>query len=123
MLSRRHIRIKVLQALYTYFSAHDQFKPKEVEIQLQSNINDIYKLYLDLLLFVREFIFFVEKYDDEVKASYIHAEEEMNINVRLYQNPLSVFLMKNEILTKVLEKEKIAWDQEYENVIRKVFLD
>jgi transcription antitermination protein NusB len=123
MLSRRHIRIKVLQALYTYFSAQGEFKPKEVENQLQSNINDIYKLYLDLLLFVREFIVFVEKYDDEVKASYIHADEDMNINVRLYQNPLSLFLLNNEILTKVLEKEMIVWDQEYENVIRKVFLD
>ena len=123
MLSRRHIRIKVLQALYTYFSAQGQFKPREVENQLQSSINDIYRLYLDLLLFVREFIFFVEKYDDEVKASYLHTAEEMNINYRLYQNPLSLILMKNETLTKVLEKEKIAWDQEYENVIRKVFID
>jgi len=123
MLSRRHIRIKVLQALYTYFSAQDQFKPKEVEHQLQANINDIYRLYLDLLLFVREFIFFAEKYDDEVKASYLHTAEELNINYRIYQNPLSVVLMKNETLTKVLEKEKIAWDQDYENVIRKVFLD
>jgi transcription antitermination protein NusB len=123
MLSRRHIRIKVLQALYTYFSAQGQFKPKEVENQLQSSINDIYRLYLDLLLFVREFIFFVEKYDDEVKASYLHTAEEMNINYRLYQNPLSLILMKNDTLTKMLEKEKIAWDQEYDNVIRKVFID
>jgi N utilization substance protein B len=123
MLSRRHIRIKVLQALYTYFSAQGEFKPKEVENQLQSNINDIYKLYLELLLFVREFIFFVEKYDDEVKASYIHPDAELNINIRLYENPLSAFLLNNETLTKELEKEHISWDTENENVIRKVFLD
>jgi N utilization substance protein B len=123
MLSRRHIRIKVLQALYTYFSAPDQFKPKEVETQLQSNINDIYRLYLNLLLFVRELLFFAEKYDDEVKASYLHAADELNINIRLYQNPISLILMNNNNLTKILEKEKIIWEQDYENIVRKVFLD
>jgi transcription antitermination protein NusB len=123
MLSRRHIRIKVLQALYTYFSAQGQFRKKEVENQLQSSIDDIYRLYLDLLMFVKEFIFFVEKYDDEVKASYLHAPEEMNINYRLYQNSLSLILLNNNTLTKVLDKEKIFSDADYENVIRKVFLD
>ena len=52
MLNRRHLRVKVLQALYAYFQSNDPNYVK-LEENLMKSIEKIYLLYLYFLLFVR----------------------------------------------------------------------
>ncbi len=53
MISRRQLRIKVLQTLYAYYQAeNDQLNQAEKE--LQKNINKSYDLYHYLLIMIME---------------------------------------------------------------------
>jgi N utilization substance protein B len=52
MLSRRHIRVKVLQALYMYYNGKDDLTG--LIKATDKNINQLYELYLYLLLFLEE---------------------------------------------------------------------
>jgi N utilization substance protein B len=49
MLNRRHLRIKVLQALYAYFQS-DEENYRRTENELLGSIEKIYDLYIFLLL-------------------------------------------------------------------------
>lgn len=50
MLNRRHLRIKVLQMLYSYFNDEDSTDIQLAEKNLLSSIERIYDLYIYLLL-------------------------------------------------------------------------
>ena len=50
MLNRRHLRIKVLQMLYSYFNDEDSTDIQLAEKNLLNSIERIYDLYIYLLL-------------------------------------------------------------------------
>lgn len=123
MLNRRHIRVKVMQSLYSYWSSDGTLDKDEVERDLNKNLEELFNLYLYILLFLRELACFVDRYDDEVKSRVIPLAKEININSRFYQNPIISCILENSILTETLEKHKQIWDPEDNNILRKVFLD
>lgn len=123
MLNRRHIRVKVMQSLYSYFSSPEDKTFLHVEDSLLKNINRLYDLYLYLLLLVREIALFAERYDDEIKSALIPSAREINVNSRFYSNQIVLKLNESKKFNSLLENHKIIWDNENVNIIRKVFHD
>lgn len=122
MLSRRHIRIKVLQSLYAYWTSGEEADRKQVQKNLEWNLHQLYDLYLYLLLFLLELGKFVSKYDSESKAKHIPAAQELHHHSRLYENNIMQALLNSKTLEKKLEWRSIFWDGD-NDLLRKVFLD
>ena len=66
MLNRRHLRIKVLQALYAYFQSDEENYVKSEEEMLKA-IEKIFDLYLYLLLTFDELKSFADRKIEENK--------------------------------------------------------
>ena len=66
MLTRRHLRIKVLQNLYSYYQTPDADMLQN-EKELMRSIDKIYELYLMYMQVFIEFKFFAEKELDNSK--------------------------------------------------------
>ena len=79
MLNRRHLRIKVLQALYAYFQG-DEDSIKKTENELIQAVDRIYDLYLYLLLSFGELKDIAEHRIEENKKKIRPTEEDLNPN-------------------------------------------
>jgi N utilization substance protein B len=121
MLSRRHLRIKTLQALYAFFqSGNDNIASGEKS--LNRNINKLYDLYifqLDLIIELRDFI---SQRQEEAKKKFFPSEEDLNPNTRFVDNMLIRQWDENEELLRRREKLRIHWREEV-NLLLKLYND
>ncbi len=122
MLSRRHVRVKVLQALYAYANSGDTANQEQVKKQMIQNIYQLYDLYLYLLLFLKELGLFVAKYDEENKAPYLPNLQSRGHFLRLHDNPIMQALINSRSLAGKLDWKQIAWQGD-NDLLRKVFYD
>ncbi|MEA3496139.1 MAG: transcription antitermination factor NusB [Bacteroidota bacterium] len=123
MLNRRHVRIKVLQSLYSHYSSGNEFTERETERNLTNSLYQFYNLYLYLMLFIKELALFAERYDAEKKVRHIQPTMETNINSKFYDNILVKKIIEDTFLENALSDNKIIWDTEDIDIIRKVFND
>ena len=122
MLSRRHVRIKVLQALYAYWNSGGELSQDYVRKNMEENIYKLYDLYLYLLLFLRELGQFITRYDQETKARYVPASQNFDHYLRLYENPIMQALINNKAFNNKLEWKQVVWKGD-NDLLRKVFYD
>lgn len=119
MLSRRHIRIKVMQALYGYFNASfDSIGAGEKEIML--SISRFYELFLYQLLFINEIYETAGKQSEDAKHKHIPTKEELNPNTRFLENRFLIALSKSATLQELYKKRSISWIGENE-IARRAF--
>lgn len=108
MLNRRHLRIKILQALYSYFqSDEDNFNRTEKE--LFTAIDRIYDLYLYLLLTFGELKVVAELKIEDGKSKSRPTQEDLNPNLKFVRNQIFSALENNIELRKLSEQHKISW--------------
>lgn len=115
MISRRIIRIKVLQILYAYFTSPDKSinnTEKELFFSLQKTF-DLYHYLLDLPAQVAKY---AESRIELRKNKHFPTEEDINPNTRFIDNRMINQLKENEALIKYLTKSKISWVNEPELV-------
>jgi N utilization substance protein B len=121
MLSRRHLRIKTLQALYAFFqSGNDNIATGEKS--LLRNIDKLYDLYifqLDLIIELRDFIL---QRQEDAKKKFFPSEEDLNPKTRFTENLLIRQLDDNEELLRRREKLRIKWRDEV-NLLLKLYND
>lgn len=120
MLSRRHLRIKVMQALYAYFQSNGNDLNLS-EKGLVSAINSIYDLYIYLLSAMLEVGDFARNRMEEGKQKFLPSSEEINPNTRFIENQLLIQLDVNKNLRKNINRLKINWS-EHQEIFRKIFI-
>lgn len=122
MLNRRHLRIKVLQALYAYYQS-DEENYRRTENELFAAIDRIYDLYLYLLLTLPELRMIAEHRIEENKKKIRPTEEDLNPNRKFVDNAVIRLIEENKKLRHVSEERKINWigDENHE-MFRKLFL-
>jgi transcription antitermination protein NusB len=123
MLNRRHIRIKVMQALYAYYCCGTEVNREHIMKEMRNNLHRLYQLYLYMLVFLNELTLFAERYDSDTRARLIPSGREKTLNSRLYNNLLIEKLRNNETFITLCEKNALIWDMENNNLLRKVFMD
>ena len=122
MLNRRHLRIKVLQALYAYFQA-DEENYRRTENELFDAIDRIYDLYIYLLLSIPEVKVFAERRIDENKKKIRPTAEDLNPNLKFVNNSIIQKIEDNKKLREVSESNKVNWiGDEKQEIFRKMFL-
>lgn len=94
MISRRNIRVKVMQALYTLDSTGSETNVPEANKLLRKQIEQSRKLFIYLIYFVTEVARYVEKDAHKKASKHLPTAEDLNVNTKL---------AGNELLWKILE--------------------
>lgn len=119
MLSRRHLRVKVLQALYAFFqSGNDSLQSGEK--QLVNSIDKLNEQCLYLLSFIVAVFDFASERLEEAKKKYLPTEEDLNPNMKFIKNKIYRQLSVNESFLKQEQQLKINWADSTE-LIRKFY--
>jgi N utilization substance protein B len=121
MLSRRHVRIKVMQALYSYQNEGEK-NLDQLGRQLERNVTKLYDLYLYLLLFLEELGNYMVSYDEQVKARYVREEDDQKAIHKLFNNPILQKLMNSDSFHNTAAKYKVQWNGD-EDILRRIYLD
>lgn len=123
MLNRRHLRIKVLQALYAYFqSDNDDYLKAEKE--LFGAIDRIYDLYLYLLLTFPEMRRIADYRMEENKKKIRPSEDDLNPNRKFIDNKILQLVEDSFELRKLSEERKINWlGDEKQELLRKMYME
>lgn len=120
MLNRRHLRIKVLQALYAYFQS-DEDNFRRTENEMFNAIENIYDLYLYLMLTFEELANMEERRLDELKSKIRPTEADLNPNRKFVENSVFKMLIENKSLRRAAEENKVNWvGDEHQEMFRKV---
>lgn len=117
MLYRRHLRIKALQALYSFYTGGTDDLIKG-EKELLNSINKIYELFIWQLSFMVEVRRFAAVRLEENKQKFYPTEEDLNPNVKFINNRILDNIEENKDFKKKEELYKINWADEQEIVRR-----
>ena len=121
MLSRRHLRIKVLQALYAFFlSMNDKIESGEKD--LFKSIEKIYEIFIYQLSLLIEISDFATRRMEENKKKFFPTEDDLNPNTRFIDNELIRQLADNRSYRAYHDQYKINWADE-EEMIRKLYVE
>ncbi len=107
MLSRRFLRIKTMQALYSYFK-NEKPDMKVFEKELFKSIDQVYDLYLIIInifagIYQNELLII-----DENKNKRLPSKEDLNPNRKLVSNTLLLAIYESEELKTLIEKRKLG---------------
>ena len=121
MITRRHIRLKVMQTLYSYFS-NPQNDLKIYEKVLLKDIYSISNLHVIIFSFLLELYKFAQGFLEDNKFKYIPTEEDLNPNTKFINNRVfSILIEDKELLKKVDINSRVLTKSDLD-VIRKVFV-
>ena len=115
MLNRRHIRVKVMQALYALHQSENPDLLKEEKF-LNASTAQMYDLYLILIDLLVEIHAHAKDILERSQQKMLATESEKNPNLKFVNNPVLIKLSENELLQKELKKAKLNnWrlDSEY----------
>ncbi|MEO8763997.1 MAG: transcription antitermination factor NusB [Ginsengibacter sp.] len=121
MLSRRNIRVKVMQALYTIESMNNETRPGEALQILKRNIEHSQYLFTYLAYFIVEVARFAEKDAAQKAQKHLPSANDLNINTKITGNEIIWAIIENVSFQKSVEQFKIkhAIDPE---LVRKIYL-
>lgn len=106
MLTRRHIRVKVLQSLYAlYHNDHpDLDKQEKFLLFSMGQMQDLYAVLLQLLIAIRDHS---ETYQGRVQKKMLASESEKNPSTNFIDNRLLLQLKGDEQLQKFISNKKL----------------
>ena len=122
MLSRRHIRLKVMQSLYSYFSAKEDNMPAAERAMLK-HINEVVELNLVIIALLIELVKHADNFYEEGKNKHLPSAEDLNPNRRFVDNELIALIRDDSTLMGRVSRVSGIWLKNDHDVIRKVFAE
>jgi transcription antitermination protein NusB len=119
MLSRRHLRIKALQALYGHFIKADNDLAL-AEKNLLKSTERLYELAVYQLSFLVEIVKFADKRIEENKKKFYPTQEDLNPNTKFVENAFIQKLSQNKDFLRRKNAYRINW-AEQDEMIRKAY--
>ncbi len=121
MISRRNIRVKVMQTLYTAATLEKELKPGEAQKILQQHFDESRSLLIYLTWFLTEVSRYAETYSHHRASKHILTAEDLNINTKIAGNELLWKMLEDPALKEQFAKEKPESITDKE-LIRKIYL-
>ncbi|MCX6292456.1 MAG: transcription antitermination factor NusB [Bacteroidetes bacterium] len=119
MLSRRQLRIKVLQSLYSFLqSGKNDLAAGERE--LFRSIDQVYELYLFLLLLLKELGDADLQDAEDLLHKNFPEENELKAKKRLHQSGFIAALFADATFTAEIKNRKLSWQKDHE-LVRRLF--
>lgn len=119
MISRRVLRIKVMQILYAYFIKGDQTIDKS-EKELMHSIEKTYDLYHNLLYLITAIADYALMKIEQAKNKLFPTQEDLNPNLKFVNNKVIDQISKHKALNKYLQTRKLNW-YNYPEFIKKLY--
>lgn len=113
MLSRRLLRIKVMQMLYAYFT-HGNKEIQLTEKELFHSIFKAYELYHYLLLLIIDIRDFTVNKIEFARSKYRPSDKELNQSEKFINNPVIKIIENNQQYKKFLNNNKYSWANNHE---------
>ena len=120
MLSRRHIRLKVMQSLYSYFSAKEDNMPVAERAMLK-HINEVVELNLVIIALLIELVKHADDFYEEGKKKHLPTEADLNPNRRFVDNELIALIREDNSLMNRVSKVSGIWLKNDHDIVRKLF--
>ena len=119
LVNRRYLRVKVFQSLYSYFRTENPDLQK-VERQLFDSVNELNDLYMYLVALIKEMESIASEILEANKRKQLPSPDDLNPNMRFVENRVFKVLKDSEELGLILERAKISWAEEHDD-LRRVF--
>jgi len=112
MLTRRHIRVKVMQSLYALFRNDEPNTAAEKRF-LEKSMTDMYDQFLLDLSLLLEVKNFAQDYLEKSQKKHLATQEEIHPNLNFIENGVLAKIEQNEAFNDLLEKNKLYhWRKE-----------
>ncbi|MFL5810985.1 MAG: transcription antitermination factor NusB [Flavisolibacter sp.] len=89
MISRRNIRVKVMQTIYTLSTLEQQAKPGEPVKLLQRHFEQSKEMLIYLTYFLNEVAGYAETDSYQRRSKHLPSQEDLNVNTKLAGNEVS----------------------------------
>jgi N utilization substance protein B len=122
MISRRNIRVKVMQTLYTLDSLEDYSRPGEPQKILQQHFNQTRSLLVYLTWFLTEVSRYAETEAHKRAGKHLPTAEDLNVNTKIAGNEILWKMLEDAVLKEQFDEEKPQQKTDYE-LIRKLYHD
>jgi len=106
MISRRNIRVKVMQTLYTVIVSENNLKPGEPQKILRQHFEQTRSLLVYLTWFLTEVTRYAETDAHQRASKHLPSTEDLNVNTKLAGNELLWKMLEDAALTEQFGKEK-----------------
>jgi len=120
MLSRRHIRLKVMQSLYSYFSTKEDNMPVAERAMLK-HIKEVVELNLVIISLLIELVKYADNFYEEGKKKHLPSAEDLNPNRRFVDNKLIALIREDSALMDRVSKVSGIWLKNDYDIVRKLF--
>ena len=121
MLNRRHLRIRVLQALYAWQKTPERDLAKAEKAFLKS-LQEVEALYIFLLLYLVELRDNAANFIEESKIKRLPTQEDLNPNTKFIDNLFLNSLKDDTSLLSLAGAYKLSYAGE-EAMMKKIFLN
>ncbi|MBT7895665.1 MAG: transcription antitermination protein NusB [Flavobacteriales bacterium] len=122
MISRRHIRLKVMQSLYAFRSQNERDILKG-ERDMLKHIENISELQLVIMSFLVSLIKHAESFYEEGKNKHLPTQKDLNPNIKFIDNSFVRIILDNRELIKQSKKISAFWYDNDHDIVRKIFMD
>jgi transcription antitermination protein NusB len=106
MISRRNIRVKVMQTLYVLETVQQEVKPGEPEKILKKHFDQTRQLFIYLIYFLSEVCRYAETHAHNKASKHLPTEADRNINTKLAGNELLWKILEDPSYQKALHTDK-----------------
>jgi transcription antitermination protein NusB len=109
MISRRYIRVKVMQTLYSFttLEKQDLFNKNALLAALDDKLNQV----LDMFAVSVMYPFYVAQYAEtdasRRSSKYLRTEDDMNVSIKVSTNPYMLKALANASLAEKIKKDKL----------------
>jgi transcription antitermination protein NusB len=107
MISRRNIRVKVMQTIYTVNTLVElELKPGEPQKILQQHLDQTRSLFIYLIYFLTELTRYAEKDASHRASKHLPSEDDLHVNTKIAGNELLLKMLEDPALKEQFSKLK-----------------
>ena len=120
MLSRRHIRVKVMQSLYSYLSTKVNEMPIAERAMLK-HFNEVVELKLVIISLWIQLVKHADSFYDEGKKKHLPTALDLNPNTRFVDNDITTSVRNDLDVMDKVEKFSGIWIKNDHDIVHKLF--
>lgn len=122
MISRRNIRVKVMQTLYALDSMDQVTKPGEPVRLLKKQFDQTRQLLVYIIHFITEIARYAETDSRNRSSKHLPSAEDLSVNTKIAGNSLVWKILEDESFTKAVKEELVDKFLDKE-LVRKIYLE
>lgn len=121
MISRRNIRVKVMQTLYSIDSMQSEYAPGQEFRILQKHFDQTRQLFLYTVLFITELARYAETSAMLRASKHLPSQDDLNVSIKSAGNQIMWQILEEPAFQKSVKEMKVALLLD-KDIVRKMYL-